>query len=44
MKISQDVREYAAKEGIKEQDALAQGMAEKADEFKDKGAQLYRKI
>ncbi|MDX2426557.1 MAG: phosphomethylpyrimidine synthase ThiC [Cycloclasticus sp.] len=44
MKISQDVRDYAAKKGIEVNDALAEGMAEKANEFKDKGAELYKKI
>jgi phosphomethylpyrimidine synthase len=33
MKITQDVREYAAKEGVSEEKALAVGMAEKAKEF-----------
>jgi len=44
MKISQDVRDYAANKGIDEQEALAEGMAEKAGEFKSKGAQLYKKV
>jgi len=44
MKISQDVRDYAANKGIEAQDALAEGMAEKAGEFKSKGAQLYKKV
>jgi phosphomethylpyrimidine synthase len=41
MKITQDVREYAAKVGADEQAALAQGMAEKAAEFKQQGAEVY---
>ncbi|MEW5009817.1 MAG: phosphomethylpyrimidine synthase ThiC [Cycloclasticus sp.] len=44
MKISQDVREYAAKKGIMASDALAEGMADKANEFKNKGAEIYRKV
>jgi len=44
MKISQDVREYAAEKGIHSRDALAEGMAEKASEFKNKGAEIYRKV
>lgn len=44
MKISQDVRDYAAKKGIDAKDALVEGMAEKAGEFKSKGAQLYKKV
>ncbi len=42
MKITQDVRDYAAKIGADEQAALEQGMAEKAAEFKQIGAELYR--
>jgi phosphomethylpyrimidine synthase len=42
MKITQDVRDYAAKLGADEAAALAQGMAEKAAEFKQAGAELYR--
>ena len=33
MKITQDVRDYAAKEGIDEQEALRKGMEDKAKEF-----------
>mgnify|MGYP000259408055 CR=1 FL=1 len=43
MKITQDVRDYAAKIGADEQAALASGMAEKAAEFKQAGADIYRK-
>ena len=43
MKITQDVREYAAKQGIAENDAIAQGMAGKAVEFVEKGAEIYSK-
>jgi phosphomethylpyrimidine synthase len=44
MKITQDVREYAEKQGVSEQEALAKGMQDKAQEFKDKGAQIYSKM
>ena len=44
MKITQDVREYAARQGVAEQEALHRGMVEKASEFLDKGAELYRKV
>ncbi len=44
MKISQDVREYAAKQGVSEQDALQQGMDEKSREFREKGADIYQKV
>ncbi len=43
MKITQDVRDYAARIGADEQAALTSGMAEKAAEFKQAGADLYRK-
>jgi phosphomethylpyrimidine synthase len=41
MKITQDVREYAAKQGLSEQGAIARGMEEKAAEFRAKGGALY---
>ncbi|MFY0523405.1 phosphomethylpyrimidine synthase ThiC [Archangium gephyra] len=43
MKITQDVRDYAAKVGVgEEQKALEAGMAEKSEEFKKAGGELYR--
>ena len=41
MKITQDVREYAAQKEIDEQSALSVGMKEKAEEFVAAGAELY---
>ncbi|OGA22800.1 MAG: phosphomethylpyrimidine synthase ThiC [Betaproteobacteria bacterium RIFCSPLOWO2_02_FULL_67_26] len=43
MKITQDVREYAEKQGVTEQEALAKGMQEKAREFVESGAEIYRR-
>ena len=47
MKITQDVRDYAAAQGVDEQAALAEvataGMEQKAVEFVNKGAQIYSK-
>jgi phosphomethylpyrimidine synthase len=43
MKITQDVREYAANQGVSEKDALNKGMQEKAQEFVEQGAEIYRK-
>ncbi len=43
MRITQDVREYAAKQGLAEETALQKGMEEKAVEFKRSGAQIYNK-
>ncbi|ATD59636.1 MAG: phosphomethylpyrimidine synthase ThiC [Janthinobacterium svalbardensis] len=44
MKITQEVREYAAGMGIAEDKALQQGMEVKAIEFIKNGAELYRKV
>ncbi len=41
MKISQEVRDYAAKKEINDQKALEAGMQEKAEEFKEKGSEVY---
>ena len=42
MKITQDVRDYAAEHGVEETAALEAGMAEKSKEFREQGAQVYR--
>jgi phosphomethylpyrimidine synthase len=43
MKITQEVREYAAQQGLTgETAAVAQGMREKAEEFRRGGGDLYR--
>lgn len=43
MKIAQDVREYAATQGIKDEDDLTRGMEEKSRQFVEKGAEVYAK-
>ena len=43
MKITEDVRKYAAEQGIAEEEALKRGMEEKAKEFVEKGAEVYAK-
>ncbi|TXI51302.1 MAG: phosphomethylpyrimidine synthase ThiC [Lysobacter sp.] len=43
MKITQDVRDYAAEHGVDEAAALEAGMAEKSQEFLAQGAQVYRR-
>jgi phosphomethylpyrimidine synthase len=43
MKITQDVRDYAAEHGVDEAKALEAGMAEKSAEFLAQGAKVYRK-
>ena len=43
MKITQEVREYAAQQGVAaEAVVLAQGLREKAAEFKKTGGEIYR--
>jgi len=44
MKITEDVRKYAAEQGVAEEEALKQGMAEKAREFVEQGAEVYNKV
>jgi phosphomethylpyrimidine synthase len=43
MKITQDVREYAAKQGLSDADALEKGMEAKSVEFVQAGAEIYSK-
>jgi len=44
MKITQDVRDYAARQGVSTHEALEKGMREKAVEFVQQGAEVYRKV
>jgi phosphomethylpyrimidine synthase len=41
MKITEDVRKYAAEQGISENEALEVGLKEKSKEFVEKGAEVY---
>ena len=41
MKITQEVRDYAAKKEMEERNALEEGMKEKSEEFKQKGSEVY---
>jgi phosphomethylpyrimidine synthase len=41
MKITEDVRKYAAEQAISEEEALAKGMEEKSQEFLKAGAEVY---
>jgi len=43
MKITQDVRDYAAKQGVDETAALEKGMTEMSDKFREGGSELYVK-
>src|SRR3974390_3077723 len=44
MKITEDVRKYAAEQGIAEEEALKRGMEAKSKEFVEKGAEVYAKV
>jgi phosphomethylpyrimidine synthase len=44
MKITQDVREYAASQGIEDAQALKRGLEEKSREFLEAGVQIYKKV
>ena len=43
MKITEDVRKYAAEQGIAEEEALKKGMEAKSKEFVEKGSEVYAK-
>ncbi len=43
MKITQDVRDYAASQGVSESEALKKGMKDKSAEFVRAGAEIYRR-
>ena len=43
MKITEDVRKYAAEQKISEEEALKKGMEEKSKEFAESGSEVYSK-
>lgn len=43
MKITEDVRKFAAEQGVAEEEALRRGMDDKSEEFLRQGAEVYRK-
>ncbi|MGA0437618.1 MAG: phosphomethylpyrimidine synthase ThiC [Limisphaerales bacterium] len=43
MKITEDVREYARKQGVSEEEALSQGLDDKSKEFLEQGSEIYQK-
>jgi len=43
MKITEDVRKYAAEQGITEEAAIEKGLKQKATEFNEAGAEVYAK-
>lgn len=44
MRITQDIREYAASKGVELSEAVEVGMAEKAEEFRRSGGDIYRPV
>jgi phosphomethylpyrimidine synthase len=42
MRITQDVRAYAAAQGLSEAEALVRGLEEKSEQFRANGGELYR--
>ncbi|MEQ6886094.1 phosphomethylpyrimidine synthase ThiC [Salicola sp. Rm-C-2C1-2] len=44
MKISQEVRDYAREHGLTDEAALREGMADKSEEFREQGGDLYHEI
>jgi phosphomethylpyrimidine synthase len=42
MRISQDIRDYAAQQGLEDQQAIEKGMKEKSEEFKEAGHVIYK--
>ena len=41
--VTEDVRKYAAEQGVAEDEALKKRMEEKSREFTEKGSELYAK-
>ena len=39
--ITQDVRDYAATQGVDEREAVLIGLEEKAKEFRERGGEVY---
>jgi phosphomethylpyrimidine synthase len=44
MKITQDVRDYAASLGVSDGKALETGLEEKSREFLEQGGEIYQKV
>jgi phosphomethylpyrimidine synthase len=41
MKITEEVRQYAAEQGLQEEEALRQGLQAKSQEFRDQGGEVF---
>ncbi len=44
MRITENVRRYAAQQGLSEEAAVKKGLEEKAAEFAKAGAEVYQKV
>ena len=44
MRITEDVRRFAAEQNLSESEALKTGMEQKAREFNESGAEIYSKV
>jgi phosphomethylpyrimidine synthase len=44
MKITQDVRDYAASQGVDDEQGLRRGLEQKGREFLETGSEIYRKV
>lgn len=44
VKITEDVRKYAAEQAISEEEALKRGMEDESKEFVEAGAEVYKKL
>jgi len=44
MKITQDVRDYAASHGMDDEQALQKGLEDKGREFVEAGSEIYKKV
>ena len=43
MQITEDVRKFAAEQGISEEAAIEEGLKQKATQFNEAGAEIYTK-
>ena len=44
MRITEDIRQFAAAHGLETAEALEEGLKEKAEEFREKGGKLYVEV
>jgi phosphomethylpyrimidine synthase len=44
MEITQQIREYADEHGYDAGEAIAQGMGQKSEEFRQRGGEIYHEV